>query len=50
MSQNCARSNCPCLVKPGGGYASEGKTYCCKVCAEVCTDVKCDCTPCDCSQ
>jgi hypothetical protein len=44
----CARPNCPCTVDAGKGVDVAGKTYCCRTCAEVCTDEKCVCTPCDC--
>jgi len=50
MGVPCERANCTCTIKPGGGFESQGKVYCCKVCAEVCTDEKCSCTPCDCPQ
>jgi hypothetical protein len=46
----CSRPSCPCLIDDEHCVRVEDKTYCSDQCATACTDDRCVCTPCDCSQ
>jgi hypothetical protein len=48
VPMKCERLSCSCMVEPKRAFELQGKTYCSKTCAEVCTDEKCECTPCEC--